>query len=139
MSQLPARLILYDGECGFCSRSVQFVLDRDAQEHFYFAPLQGDTAESLRARHTQIPTGLDTMVLIRVDEGVEQVFLRSAAVLRVASELPGIWRVVGCLKILPSMVTDLFYRPVAAIRHRLAGSRKSCRLIQENEAHRFLP
>ena len=25
MSPLPARLILYDGECGFCSRSVQFV------------------------------------------------------------------------------------------------------------------
>ena len=139
MTALPARLILYDGECGFCSRSVQFVLARDAHEQFYFAPLQGDTAKSLRARHAQIPTDLDTMVLVQVEDGVEHIFLRSAAVLRVAGDLPGFWSVFGWFRILPSGLTDLLYRPLAAFRYRLGGQRASCRLIQEDESHRFLP
>ena len=139
MSSLPARLVLYDGECVFCNRSVQWILERDRDQKFSFAPLQGETAEALRDRHAQIPEGLDTMVLVRSEEGKEAVYLRSAAVLRVVAEIPGIWGLLGLLRVLPSGLMDLFYRPVAAIRHRLLGGGEQCRLVLPEEAHRFLP
>jgi predicted DCC family thiol-disulfide oxidoreductase YuxK len=139
MSPLPAQLVLYDGECGFCSKSVQWVLDRDSEQKFSFAPLQGETAEALRSRHAKIPDSLDTMVLVQSEKGMQRVYLRSAAVFRVAAELPGIWRVLGLLRVLPSGLMDLFYRPVAAIRHQLVGGGEQCRLVLPEEAHRFLP
>ena len=33
-------VILYDGVCGFCDRTVRFVLQRDPDARFRFAPLQ---------------------------------------------------------------------------------------------------
>ena len=139
MSAIPDFLILYDGECGFCDRSVQWVLDRDRDQRFYFAPLQGETASALRARHSVIPDDLDSMVLVRVLDDQEQIYLRSSAVLRVAAELPGIWRLWGLLRVLPRGLMDLFYRPVAALRYRLYGRVDQCRRVLPEEAHRFLP
>jgi predicted DCC family thiol-disulfide oxidoreductase YuxK len=37
-------VLLYDGLCGFCDRTVQFILARDAGGPMHFAPLQGDYA-----------------------------------------------------------------------------------------------
>ena len=139
MTATPDRLILYDGECGFCDRSVQWVLARDRKERFLFAPLQGETASALRARHKAIPANHDSMVLVRRENDLERVFLRSAAVLRVAAELPGVWSIVGLLRILPVWLMDCFYRPVAALRYRIFGRVDRCRLIRPEEAHRFLP
>ena len=45
------RLVLFDGVCGFCDRLVGFLIERDAAERLRFAPLQGETAAALRARH----------------------------------------------------------------------------------------
>ena len=139
MTDNPDRLILYDAECGFCDRSVQWVLERDRDERFHFAPLQGETASRLRERYDCIPRDHDSMILVRSDDGRERVFLRSAAVLRVAAELPGIWSVIGLLRILPAWLMDCFYRPVAAVRYRLFGRADRCRRVLPEEAHRFLP
>ena len=138
MSAVPDLLLLYDGDCGFCDRSVQWVLERDVEQRFSFAPLQGDTAAALRDRHPVIPRDLDSMVLVRVRDQEERIFLRSAAVLRVAAELPGLWRCFGILLVLPGWLMDLFYRPVAALRYRLFGRIDQCRRVLPEEAHRFL-
>jgi predicted DCC family thiol-disulfide oxidoreductase YuxK len=139
VSAVPDLLLLYDGDCGFCDRSVQWVLDRDVEQRFSFAPLQGDTAAELRARHAVIPNDLDSMVLVRVRDQEERIFLRSAAVLRVAAELPGLWRCFGVLLVLPAWLMDLLYRPVALLRYRLFGRVDQCRRVLPAEAHRFLP
>ena len=33
-------LILFDGECMFCNKTIQFILKNDKKEHFLFAALQ---------------------------------------------------------------------------------------------------
>ena len=35
-------VILYDGECSFCSATIQFVLKRDREELFHFAAIQSE-------------------------------------------------------------------------------------------------
>ena len=40
-------LILYDGVCALCDAMVKFVLPRDAQAHFMFAPLQSQFAQKI--------------------------------------------------------------------------------------------
>ncbi|MGD9856799.1 MAG: thiol-disulfide oxidoreductase DCC family protein, partial [Planctomycetaceae bacterium] len=36
-------IVFFDGVCGLCSRVVDFVMARDPQGVFRFAPLQGQT------------------------------------------------------------------------------------------------
>ena len=38
-------LLFFDGVCGMCNAFVDFIMKRDPQGHFRFAPLQGDTAK----------------------------------------------------------------------------------------------
>ncbi len=132
---LPARLVLYDGECGVCSEAVQFLLRVDPDPRLHFAPLQGDTASALRVRYPQIPPGLETMVYLQG----QQVFLRSRAALALAAALPWPYRLASWLRVLPAVLTDPFYRLVAALRFRLGGRVTSCRLATADEASRFLP
>jgi predicted DCC family thiol-disulfide oxidoreductase YuxK len=70
---LPTRLVLYDGVCVVCNRSVQWLLTADRKQRLHFAPLQGAAAAELRRRHPDIPTDIDTIVYVETDGGQERV------------------------------------------------------------------
>ncbi|MCA9676594.1 MAG: DUF393 domain-containing protein [Kofleriaceae bacterium] len=132
---VPARLILYDGVCGLCSRSVRWLIKRDRDRALRYAPLQGDTATRLRARHPEIPTTLESVVLI-VDG---KVYLRSKAFLYAARYLTRPWRWAYHLRWLPGFLLDLGYRLIARLRYRIWGKHDSCELPAPDERALFLP
>jgi predicted DCC family thiol-disulfide oxidoreductase YuxK len=131
----PPRVVLYDGACGLCHRTVAWLVRRDRGRQLWFAPLQGETAARLRALHSEIPRGLDTVVL--VDAG--GVHLRGQAVVRAARHLDPPWRWVGWLGLLPGPVVDLAYRLVAQARHRVWGRLDVCTAPAVEDRARFLP
>ncbi|MFT5587327.1 MAG: putative DCC family thiol-disulfide oxidoreductase YuxK, partial [Cognaticolwellia sp.] len=102
---------------------MQWLLDHDDQGRLHYAPLQGDLAAQLRAEMPMIPTELDTMVFVR--DG--HVFLRSQAVLQILRELPAPWSWFSVFRVLPSFLTDLGYRVLAANRYRIFGTLEACR------------
>lgn len=57
-------VLLYDGDCGLCSRSVQYVLQRDVAACFAFAALQSAVARELLAPLGATPERLDTVYVI---------------------------------------------------------------------------
>ena len=132
-------LVLYDGVCGLCDRSVQFLLRRDRRAVFAFAALQGETAAAIRGRHSRLE-GADSMVLVRDPGGpAEQVLVRSAAALQALGALGGFWRLVSWLRIVPRPLRDAVYDTIAKRRYRWFGKFDSCRLPAPGEAARFLP
>ena len=60
-------VVLYDGTCGLCHRSVRWILRHERDHTLAFAPLQGATAAALRARFRQIPITLESVVLVDGD------------------------------------------------------------------------
>jgi len=132
------RLVLYDGVCGFCDRMVRWLLDRDPGGVFRFAPLQGDAARALRARHPEIPEDFDTVVYVRADADGERVFLRSEAIFEICESLGGAWRRVAWLRVLPRALTDFAYLLFARIRYRVFGRLDACRIPSGAERERFL-
>jgi predicted DCC family thiol-disulfide oxidoreductase YuxK len=132
------RLVLFDGVCGFCDRLVDFLIRRDAAGRLRFAPLQGETAAALRARHPEIPRDLETLVYVEASGGRERVHLRSEAALRVFGELGGGWRRLAWLLALPRPLRDAGYRLFARVRYRLFGRLAACRLPTPAERSRFL-
>lgn len=131
---LPGPVVLYDGECGLCHRSVKFLIARDRGQ-LYYAPLQGETAAALRARHPEIPTTLESVVLVEGD----RVHLRSKAFLYGAKYLTRPWRWAYYLRWLPAAVLDLGYRLIARIRYRVWGKFDSCQRPSVDQQAHLLP
>jgi predicted DCC family thiol-disulfide oxidoreductase YuxK len=127
-------LVLYDGECGLCDRSVQWLLRHDKQAVLRYAPLQGATARDFVER----TDAFDTIVFVEKDDGGLRVSHRSRAAFRILSRLGGVWRVISWLRILPAALTDLVYRFVAARRIRGFGRVDACRLPDPSVRARFL-
>jgi predicted DCC family thiol-disulfide oxidoreductase YuxK len=129
-------VLLYDGTCGFCAASVQWVLRHDRRGTLSFAPLQGETARPILARHPEL-AGVDSVIW--VGQGGE-VFVRSAAALQAARYLGGGWTVAARLgALLPRWIRDRGYDFIAKHRHALTKNGPECLLPTPEEKKRFLP
>jgi predicted DCC family thiol-disulfide oxidoreductase YuxK len=135
-ADLPAApLVLYDGDCGFCARSVQWILAHELDHDILFAPLQGRTAARARERYPRIPQSIDSVVYIHGGRA----HLRSKAMLHAASHMRPPWRWVYALRWFPAVILDLGYRALAAVRYRIWGHADACRLVTPEQRRRFLP
>ncbi|MFT6144249.1 MAG: putative DCC family thiol-disulfide oxidoreductase YuxK [Myxococcota bacterium] len=135
---LPPYTLLFDGECAVCDRTVTWLLGRDPSGLLAYAPLAGPTAVSIRDRHPEWPTNLDSLVLVVQGEDAERILFHSTAVLTAVGMLPGAVPVLcrGLLWV-PAFMRDPFYRGFARIRYRIFGKLDTCRLPQPSEAERF--
>ncbi len=132
---MAAPVILYDGTCGLCHRSVRWILRHERDHELQFAPLQGETAAQLRERHREIPESLETVVLVDEDDRVR---MRSKAFLYTARHLRAPWRWAYGVRWLPAFLLDLGYRVIAAIRYRVWGRAELCDLPSPEHRARFL-
>jgi predicted DCC family thiol-disulfide oxidoreductase YuxK len=128
-------IVLYDGTCGLCHRSVKWILRNEHDHELRFAPLQGTTAARLRLEHPEIPSFVESVVL--VENG--RVSLRTKALMAVARHLRAPWRWLYRLRFLPASLLDLGYRALAAVRYRIWGRAQVCDVPAPAQRARFLP
>lgn len=113
--------MLYDGECGLCSRLNRFVVPRDRRKVFRYAPLQGGAARDALRRHGREPD-LDTFfVVCALDTPQEALLARSDAAAFVLRELGGVWRAAALVRFLPRRLRDGAYDIIAQRRYALFG------------------
>jgi predicted DCC family thiol-disulfide oxidoreductase YuxK len=126
-------IILYDGVCVLCSGWMRFVLRRDRQRLFRFAPIQSDYGRALARALDINPEDPDTNAVIW--KGIA--YRRSDAALRVVSLLPKLgW--VRVLHIVPRVLRDAVYRLTARTRYRVWGRHAVCDLGGETYADRIV-
>ena len=128
-------IVLYDGTCGLCHKSVKWLLRHERDAELRFAPFQGETAEALRAKHPSIPSNLSTVVMVDGD----RVFVRSKVFLHAAKHLRAPWRWAYYFRWFPAFVLDLMYRLVARLRYRIWGRADACELPTPEKRARFMP
>lgn len=131
-------IVLYDGECGLCDRSVQWLLDHDRRGVLFYSPLQGETAADILSRNP-IPEGLDSIIFVRKNNDTEQLYWYSSAAIEITKELSWPWRFLSFFRFVPRFVRDWFYRLVARNRLRFFGKADACRLPSLQVQQRFLP
>lgn len=136
---LPPRIVLYDGHCGLCDKSVQWLLARDPSGALHFAALQGPTAASIRARHPEIPRTIDSVLFVERRGARELVRWRSRAVLAALAHVQSPWRHARVLGVIPAPLLDLGYRLIARVRLAIWGRLDVCRVPRPEERARFLP
>ncbi|HEY5415755.1 MAG TPA: DCC1-like thiol-disulfide oxidoreductase family protein [Gemmatimonadaceae bacterium] len=132
-------VLLYDGLCGFCDGTVQFILKHDRRGTLRFATLQGDFARDVIARHPEV-AGVDSLVLVEpdLDSGRERVYVRSEGALRIARYLGGAWHLARVVAIVPRFLRDWAYNAFARIRYRVFGKYDSCSIPTPEQRARFI-
>jgi predicted DCC family thiol-disulfide oxidoreductase YuxK len=128
------QIVLFDGKCNLCARSVQFIIRRDARRRFRFAPRESDAGTALLAPYGMVETPPNSIVLI--SDG--RVYLRSDAALRIAAQLRWPWPLLGAFLLIPAPLRDCAYRFIAKRRYRWFGESDSCWVPTPELRSRFL-
>jgi predicted DCC family thiol-disulfide oxidoreductase YuxK len=143
--QLAGRLlVVFDGHCGLCNRSVRWFLVRDRLDRMRFAPSDAPQLAGLLARYglaADNPELTPTSILVFEHVGVpgERVLIRSQAILGLLRELPAPWPAAAAvLALVPRPLRDIVYRFIARIRYRVWGRYDSCPIPTPEERKRFL-
>jgi len=132
------QVLLYDGLCGFCNKTVQMILQHDRRGAMRFAALQSAYGEAVRARHPELQN-VDSVVLVEGGrDGEERIFIRSDAALRIAAYLGGWWKLLIVFRILPRAVRDFFYDLFARYRYKLFGKYEQCLVPSPDVRSRFV-
>ena len=137
-------LVIFDGRCGLCNRSVRWFLTRDRNDRMRFVPSDAPAAGELLGRHglaSFAAQGNSATILVAVSPGTpaERMLVRSAAVLALLAQLPAPWPAVATiLGWIPRRLRDLGYRLVARFRYRLFGRLDTCPIPTASEQNRFL-
>ena len=133
-----APLLVYDGDCAFCARSVRFILRFDRRRTVRFAARDGAHGTAVRARHPAL-AAVDSLLWVEGRGMNEVVRTHSDAALAAARYLGGIWAVLAALGgVVPRPVRDAVYRAIARNRHRLGGGAAACVVFTPEERARTL-
>ena len=127
-------LVLFDGVCHFCNNSVNFIIDRDPEKKFVFAPLQSQFSKDILNRLNEQSISIDTVILIQDNK----VYKRSRASLEIARQLNGLWPLCYVAILIPGFIRDFVYNYIAKNRYKWFGQMEACRIPTPEMRERFL-
>ena len=108
---------------------MQFIIRRDPEARFRFAPLQSNTGRRLAG-----DISADSIVVVA--DG--RTYTRSRAALEIARRLPFPWRLLSALIVIPPFLRDWAYDLIARNRYRWFGKRDVCMTLTPELRSRFL-
>ena len=133
-------MLLYDGVCALCDGFVRFLVARDRERRFRYAPLQSELAREVLSPHGEDPAQLSTVFLIQsFGQRDQRLLCRSRAALAALRALGGGWGLAArVLSILPTFLLDAAYRVVVRVRYSVFGRYDSCPLPAPEHRDLFL-
>jgi predicted DCC family thiol-disulfide oxidoreductase YuxK len=127
------KVVLFDGVCNFCNSSVQFIIKHDSTNSLKFASLQSNFGQDLISKYN-LSKSLDSVIYFEDFN----IYIKSKAAFKIASNFSGIWKLLLIFKILPTALTDFFYDIIANNRYKWFGKSDSCMLPSKEIRDRFI-
>lgn len=110
------KILLYDDECGFCSRFIEFIWKNDRNQAIYFCSLRSEKGKNILGENGVHTIDLETVYYI--ENGVH--YKRSQAIFQVLRQLKFPLCMITLFGCLPKQLTDYVYDQVARRRHILS-------------------
>jgi predicted DCC family thiol-disulfide oxidoreductase YuxK len=126
-------VLVYDGSCGFCSRSVRFILRHEQRHDLVFVTRDSELGRQLRRTY-----GFESIQsMLWIENG--RAFAESGAVMSAARYMGGGWSRLAALgSLVPPTILNSIYRIIARYRRRLSTNLNACPLPSPEERRRFL-
>lgn len=131
-SAKPQLWLLYDGDCGFCMRWVNWAKRKGADRMVRFVPCQSAVELRRQARIDEAECGHAAFLVEGDSNQVIAKHRAAAAINGVLAQLPGgrnaLWRALASLYHIPGItqLEEFGYRWIARNRHKLG--KNSCRI-----------
>jgi predicted DCC family thiol-disulfide oxidoreductase YuxK len=124
-------IIFYDDNCVLCNHSIQFLIKKDIQNQFVFAPLQGKLAKK----------SIDLIYIKKLDSFVVlsngNSYVKGKAVKFIIQNLKTLSFYKWVLFI-PNSILDLVYSFIGKIRYKVFGKSKNCLYLNKKIKNRFI-
>lgn len=126
-------LVLYDGTCTLCSRTVQWLIAKDKKQLLHFAAQQSDLGKQLLNQHLHTA---NPQTLVFLSQG--KWYTQSTAVLAIAALLPRPYQWLRIARFIPAFLRDFIYKIIAANRYKWFGKTGACWLPSPTQQQRIL-
>jgi predicted DCC family thiol-disulfide oxidoreductase YuxK len=124
-------IIFYDDNCVLCNHSIQFLIKKDPQNQFVFAPLQGKLAKK----------SIDLIYIKKLDSFVVlsngSSYVKGRAIKFIIQNLKTLSFYKWVLFI-PNPILDLVYSFIGKIRYKVFGKSKNCLYLNKKIKNRFI-
>ena len=117
MGSNSTKVVLYDGDCGFCNRSVAFILKHEKTDVIHFAPIQSTFTKELFAQNNWPEPDLSTFYFIQDGKKFE----RSSAAFEVVKYLKAPYSWLRIFRFIPRGITNWMYDQIAKRRQRISN------------------
>ena len=128
------KILLYDGDCSVCNKSVQFVLKWNSRANIYFASLNSNLGTKLLKKYKLDYDELSTVVFI--DDF--HAYIKSDAALKIANYLDKPIYFLRYFKIIPKTIRDFSYDFLAKYRYKIIKKNSYCIMPIPEIKNRFL-
>lgn len=129
------QIVFFDGLCNLCSTAVQTIIKYDKKKYFYFASLQGITAQQMLPNNLKSGQGVDSILYF--ENG--HFSIKSTAVINIARHLSFPMNLNYGFIIVPVILRNWVYECVARNRYKWFGKKEVCWLPTPELSARFLP
>lgn len=126
-------IVLFDGECHFCDKSVQFIIKHDPKGYYNFASLQGEFGQELLNKY-DLNSNMESFILIEHNKAYE----KSTAALRITRNLSWCWKLLYPLILVPVPLRNWIYGIIAKNRYKWFGKKDQCVIPSPEIRKRFL-
>lgn len=123
------RVVLFDGVCGLCNKSINILIKLDKNNILKYTSLQGEFVKTL-----EIEPGIDSIIFYEDS----RLYYRSTAILKILRSLGGLWVFTNIFYLIPVKLRDFIYDIIAKYRYHIFGKMKSCRMPKEEERDLFI-
>lgn len=114
-------IVIFDGACGFCNRTLLFLAKKDKKNSFIFISNLSDRGKQLIEDKNM--EQLTTKSIIVLDE--EKIYSKGEAVKFLISKIPAL-KGLFFVKYVPRIIVDMFYTLIS--KNRYIFGKNSCEL-----------
>ena len=123
------KIVFYDGDCPFCNRTVQFIIDNDKKKNIYFSSLQSDFANSFFGNYE-----INLSTFYFYDDF--QLYSKSKAAIKLSRYLSFPYSFTIVFSVIPICFRDKAYDFIAKRRRKV--SKDFCANFSNEELKRFI-
>lgn len=127
-------ILLFDGVCNLCNRTVQFVIKRDKKANVKFASLHSEVGKQIMQQYHIPSEYIDSIIFFEN----KKVYYKSTAALRLSKKMDGLWPVIYVFIIIPAFIRNFVYDFIARNRIKWFGKADTCWVMTPELKNRFL-
>ena len=128
------KIIFFDGFCNLCNNKVKFLLKHDREGKFHLSVLSSNFAKKILKE--KLPFNSRGKFLVYLSN--DNVYIRSKAVLKILSDIGGIYKIFNVFTVFPSFFLDFFYNIISKNRYNWFGKSNSCFIPTKEITNRFI-